>query len=64
MFFEELAHETIGRFIGPMPLHLFMDYYLPPTSDEAPMPQVQGNLFAGLMKATEFQSYSIVVSYD
>jgi hypothetical protein len=63
-FYQQLAHETRGRFVGPMPLQDFMNHYLPPRLGDAPMPSVGDNLFAGLRNAAERDTYPIVVSLD
>jgi hypothetical protein len=54
----------MGRFVGPMPLQYFMNYYLPHRSGNPPMPLVPDNLFADLENATEPNAYPIVVSLD
>jgi hypothetical protein len=61
--YQELARETMGRFVGPIPLREFVNYYLRSGSEEAPMPPVPSDLFASLKTAKEPQSYPIVVGY-
>jgi hypothetical protein len=63
--FRELAYETKGRFLGPMPLSLFLASYLPPkTTDHMnPMPPVAKNLFAPVAEAIkESGMYQPIVS--
>jgi hypothetical protein len=61
--FRELAHETNGLFLGPMPLDLFLASYLSPKKTDPPMPPVAKDLFIPVTKAiTESGMYQPIVS--
>jgi hypothetical protein len=63
-FTNNLPTRLWDAFLDPLPLEVFMNYYLPPRSDDAPMPPVRDNLFAGLRNAEEPETYPIVMSLD
>jgi hypothetical protein len=61
--FLQLASETDGRFLGPMPLDCFMDAYLSLDALEG-MPSVAPDLFHRVERATaESEMYGPIVSF-